>query len=175
MTIIIKQLDQSQITLLADLDRSEQVTVNYIYNAGQIETKTVDWQVPRWSEDHVARHIQDLRPMLAAGAILFGAFAGDQLAGIAILQLKLTETMAQLVFLHVSRAYRRQGVARRFTEEMVRLAKEEGATEMYVSATPSGSAVGFYTSQGFVIAPPERIHPELFEKEPEDIHLIKVL
>jgi ribosomal protein S18 acetylase RimI-like enzyme len=173
--IVIQQLDQSQINLVADLDRSEHVTVNYLYDAGQLAEKTVDWQVPRWSEEHAAHHIQELTPMLAAGGLLFGAFDGDQLAGIAILRLALTETMAQLAFLHVNRDYRRMGVARRFTEEMVRLAREDGAIEMYVSATPSGSAVGFYTSQGFKVAPPERIHPELFEKEPEDIHLIKVL
>lgn len=38
-----------------------------------------------------------------------------------------------------------------------------------VSATPSGSAVGFYTSRGCRVV--DAPHPELFAKEPEDIHL----
>ena len=44
------------------------------------------------------------------------------------------------------------------------------AENVYVSATPSESAVGFYKSLGFtLIAEPL---PELFALEPEDIHMI---
>ena len=38
-----------------------------------------------------------------------------------------------------------------------------------MSSTPSESAVGFYRSRGFRLTSPL---PELFELEPEDIHLI---
>jgi len=41
---------------------------------------------------------------------------------------------------------------------------------MYVSATPTGSAVGFYLSRGCELADPP--HAELFALEPEDIHLV---
>jgi hypothetical protein len=41
---------------------------------------------------------------------------------------------------------------------------------VYVSATPSESAVGFYTSMGFTPTPDPI--PELFALEPEDIHMI---
>jgi hypothetical protein len=51
-------------------------------------------------------------------------------------------------------------------------ARDAGHETLYVSATPSGSAIGFYRSEGF--APAEPL-PELFEKEPEDIHMIKRL
>jgi hypothetical protein len=44
-----------------------------------------------------------------------------------------------------------------------------GATNLYVSAVPSESAVGFYLSQGF--RPVGTPRPELFELEPEDIHM----
>ena len=50
------------------------------------------------------------------------------------------------------------------------IAAAAGAMSMYVSATPSGSAVGFYMSRGCQLA--ARPHPALFAKEPEDIHLI---
>lgn len=177
--ITIKQLEKSQITLLRQIDRSEYIDTNYIYQEGVLETIVVDWDVPTWSDgtgDHsVGRLIESCQSVLAANSVLLGAFDEDNVAGIAILRHDLTDTMAQLALLHVSRAYRRQGVARQLTEEMIRLAKLKGATEMYVSATPSGSAVGFYTNQGFKVAPPERIHPELYESEPEDIHMIKPL
>jgi hypothetical protein len=50
------------------------------------------------------------------------------------------------------------------------MARAASATRLYVSATPTGSAVNFYLRQGCVLADPP--HPALFELEPEDIHLI---
>jgi hypothetical protein len=41
---------------------------------------------------------------------------------------------------------------------------------MYVSATPTGSAVGFYLSRGCHLADPP--HPALLASEPDDIHLV---
>ena len=41
---------------------------------------------------------------------------------------------------------------------------------MYISATPTGSAIGFYLAHGAVLAEP--VHPVLFDLEPEDIHLV---
>jgi N-acetylglutamate synthase-like GNAT family acetyltransferase len=178
--ITIKQLDKSAATRVGEIDRSEYVTLNYVYNDGKLEDKVVDWDVPRWHSgngSHSVGHMIDFskRMLSAEGAVLLGALDGEMLVGIAIYRPGLTEKMAQLALLQVNRAYRRQGIAKRFTDEMVKLAKADGATEMYVSATPSESAVGFYCSQGFEIAPPDRIHPELFEEEPEDIHMIMPL
>jgi ribosomal protein S18 acetylase RimI-like enzyme len=85
----------------------------------------------------------------------------------------LTETMAQLVFLHVSHGYRRQGIATRLTAEGTQLARSDGAEQLYVSATPSKSAVGFYRSQGFRLV--DKPHPELYALEPEDIHMFMQL
>jgi GNAT superfamily N-acetyltransferase len=81
--------------------------------------------------------------------------------------------MAQLVALFVSKRYRRQGVAARLVQEVIRLVRQSGALELYVSATPSKSAIGFYTAQRFQLA--ERVHSELFVLEPEDIHMVKAL
>ena len=56
---------------------------------------------------------------------------------------------------------------------MCREAEVDGHAGIYVSATPSESAVGFYREQGFV--PTLDVHPELYELEPEDIHMVKSL
>jgi GNAT superfamily N-acetyltransferase len=178
--ITIKQLDKSAATRVGEIDRSEYVTLNYIYKDGKLEDKIVDWDVPRWHSgngNHSISHMIDFskRMLSTEGAVLLGALDGESLAAIAIYRPNLTPTMAQLALLHVSRAYRKQGIAKRLTDEMVKLAKADGATEMYASATPSESAVGFYRSQGFEVAPPDRIQPELFKEEPEDIHMIKPL
>jgi len=90
-----------------------------------------------------------------------------------MLRYELSDTVAQLALLHVSRAYRRQGIATRLFQEACRLARGDGAEELYVSATPSESAVGFYRSQGCRLA--EQVNEELYAEEPEDIHMIKTL
>ena len=48
-----------------------------------------------------------------------------------------------------------------------------GAQQLYVSATPTASAVGFYLSRGCRLADP--VHPVLFDLEPDDIHLVAEL
>jgi len=117
--------------------------------------------------------IYGLEEVLANGGTMLGAFDGTRLVGIATFRPRLTETMAQLAFLHVSNGYRRQGIAARLFDQVEELAFQSGAQELYVSATPSESSVGFYTSRGCVWTPTP--HPELFELEPEDIHMIKTL
>ena len=110
---------------------------------------------------------------LARGGVVLGAFEDNLLVGAASLRYQLEPGMAQLVSLHVSQSHRRMGVASALTAEIFRLARESGAKRIYVSATPSRSAVGFYRRQGFELA--EKVNDELFALEPEDIHLIKVL
>ena len=105
--------------------------------------------------------------------VVMGAFDGATLIGMASLRYRLTETMAQLVSLHVSRAYRRHGVATRLLHELMRLARLSKARELYVSANPSASAVGFYTRLGF--APTADVNQRLYDFEPEDIHMTLTL
>lgn len=174
--IQVRQLPASDIVRLGEIDRSEQVHVGYTYRDGKLQAEAVDWQVPPWYAEGEGPHslktmIQFCARHLEECGVLLGALDGERLAGVAILRYRLAESMAQLAFVHVSRAYRRQGIAARLTEEAVRLAREDGARRLYVSATPSESAVGFYLSQGF--RPTGTPHPELYALEPEDIHMIR--
>ena len=92
------------------------------------------------------------------------------MVGIIVLRPRLTDEMAQLAALFVSRDYRRTGIATQLTHHLIRMARASGARRLYVSATPSRSAVGFYQSQGFGLV--DRVHPDLFAREPEDIHMV---
>jgi ribosomal protein S18 acetylase RimI-like enzyme len=78
--------------------------------------------------------------------------------------------MANLSVLYVSRNYRRKGIASILAGEVARLARADGARRLYVSATPSGAAVGFYRSHGF--EPTDEPNEALFALEPDDIHMI---
>ncbi len=97
----------------------------------------------------------------------------EKLVGLAVYRPNLTKTTAQLLALFVSKDYRRKGIASELLEFVGHQTKDEGFQCLYVSATPSESAVGFYLAHGF--KPTKDIHPELYELEPEDIHMVKVL
>jgi GNAT superfamily N-acetyltransferase len=73
----------------------------------------------------------------------------------------------------VSDGYRKAGIGGRLSDELERIARTAGDTELVVSATPSENTVRFYVSRGF--APMEEPFPELLELEPEDVHLLKTL
>ncbi len=172
---MLRPMTADELNELAAIDRSEHVVTHYLLRDGQLVTEAVDWEVPAFSADgegdHTLAHqVASCESDLNAGGQMLGVFDGEALAGVAVWTPDVRPALAQLAYLHVSRAYRRKGIARRLLMAVEQAAREAGATALYVSATPSGSAVGFYQSQGFALTEPL---PELFELEPEDIHMIK--
>jgi ribosomal protein S18 acetylase RimI-like enzyme len=164
----------SELRRIAEIDRSEHITEEFVYRDGALDVRAVDVHAAPWAREGGGEHslrarLAEWQPLLAAGATLLGAFDGDLLAGFAIYRPRIGEGVANLAVLHVSRSHRRRGVASRLVEEVVRLARASGARRLYVSATPSGSAVGFYRSHGF--SPTDAPDPVLFAKEPDDIHM----
>ncbi len=163
---------------VASIDRSETVETAYRLRDGELEPRSVRWEVPRWDPEgdgphSVSRIVAGLEPVLERGGILMGAFAGDDPAGVAVVEACFEPTMAWLAFLHVGRRFRRRGVASALWDRAAALAANAGAASMYVSATETGSAVGFYLSRGCELADPP--HPGLLAMEPDDIHLVKQL
>lgn len=168
-------MNPSELHRLSELDRSEHVTRAYTLVEGELTQEDVDWDVPGWFTEHDGEHslaeqIAFCGSHLSRGGIMLGAFSSDLLVGVAVVRPRLRVDMAQLPFLHVSRSFRRQGIARRLMRDACETAREAGARHMYVSSTPSESAVGFYLSQGCRLA--EEVDPELYALEPEDIHLV---
>jgi ribosomal protein S18 acetylase RimI-like enzyme len=173
--IEIRPLHSHEVHTIAEVDRSEHITLGYRFQNGTLSSEEVNWNVPRWTDDGVAEfnlggRIEDLRRKIDSGCKVLAAFDGNTMVGYAVLREKISEEMAQLADLFVSREYRRCGIATRLAAEMIGLAKASGARKLYVSAVPSESAVGFYLRQGF--KPAQDVHPELFALEPEDIHMI---
>lgn len=178
MPITYRSMQPSEVTRVAEIDRSEHITLGYRREDGELKTMAVNWQVPPWLAQGAGAHtvqaqIDFLRSHLKAGGLLFGAFDGERLVGLGLMRPDLAPGQAQLAFLHVSRAYRRMGIAARLAERLEQAAGESRATEMYVSATPSESAVGFYTSRGY--SPTRQVNAGLVQLEPDDIHMVKML
>lgn len=171
--VAIRRMTTEELSRVSEVDVSESGSIVYECVDGDIRVTSEEWHRPRRNADEWKSYIEKWTDVLERGGAAVGAFDGNVLVGIAVLRYRLTESMAQLAALFVSREYRRQGIGTRLTQRLIRLAKEEGGRELYVSATPSKSAVGFYTSRGFRLA--EQVNKELYELEPEDIHMIRAL
>ncbi|HTH05674.1 MAG TPA: GNAT family N-acetyltransferase [Ilumatobacteraceae bacterium] len=161
--------------ILGGIDRAEHVDVQYVVIDGRLTTAPVKMvDVPAWRDDDgphsVGRLTRFSVGMVERGGITLVAHDGPSVAGIVIVVPEFEPPLAWLGLLHVSRPHRRQGVASALhgTAESISIAA--GATSMYVSASPTGSAVGFYLSRGYELATPP--HPALFELEPDDVHLV---
>jgi GNAT superfamily N-acetyltransferase len=173
---VVRRLAADDVSLIAEVDRSEHVEVEYKVIDGRLEERPVSMaEIPSWDregfgEHSVATQIEHCGELLADGAALLGAFDGDALMGLAIVHPAFEPGLGWLAFLHVSREHRRHGAARELWRAAAELARRAGARSRYVSATPTGSAVGFYLGRGCRLAQP--VHPRLFAEEPDDIHLI---
>ncbi len=169
----IKTLANSDIVRLREIDRTERIRILFTYKEGELEEERIAYKVPPWNDEKVESLIKDVTPELEKGGVLLGALDGSKLAGVAVLGNRPIcddAEMLQFVLLHVSEKYRRQGVAGKLVEKLIEIAKERGAKQLYISATPSDSAIGFYFSLGSKLAP--KVDKEQYEWEPEDIHLV---
>jgi GNAT superfamily N-acetyltransferase len=174
----IKRLPASDVQRLTEINREEQVQEAYVVKNGTLEVQEVDWDVPDWpmeGEDDFSwrGNFERWEPIFNAGGILLVAQEGESLIGFAILRPELTESMAQLAELYVGYGHRGQAIGNQLIQEIFRLAKEHGSTDIYVSSIPTKNTVDFYMRHGFKLA--KEVHPELYELEPEDIHMVKTL
>ena len=170
ITVIeIRELERHEFGKVREIDVSEAGDMTYAWRDGALIEMPETWQRRPWSEQTCRDIVANWEKIADDGGTVLGAFDGERLVGEAVLVPHLTETMAQLQFLHVSAGYRRQGIAHRLVAEVLRLARASNARTLYVSATPSRSAVSFYRSIGFV--PTSEPHAELFALEPDDIHM----
>ncbi len=58
----------------------------------------------------------------------------------------------QLKFLHVSRSYRGRGIGKSLFAQSAHRARELGARQLYISATPSERTIDFYLRCGCTLA-----------------------
>jgi ribosomal protein S18 acetylase RimI-like enzyme len=169
-----REMIQDELPRLAEIDRSEIIRVGFRIEGGELTEIPVEWDSPDFfkegdGEHSVARQVEFCSRHVAAGARIIGAFDLGRLVGIGLLTPEIRPGMAQLAYLHVSRSHRRRGVGRSITRRLLGFARDVGSREVYVSATPSQSAVGFYRSFGF--GPVSGPIPELYALEPDDIHM----
>ena len=166
-----RTLDRDEIELIWTIDRRELIENIYRLEAGELRLEPHNFDVPGWPADSLA-----MTPLLYEshdrGGEFYSAFDGGALVGAAVLDTLWRGprgNLLQLLLMHVSRDYRGQGVGTRLFEQARDAARARGARGLYISATPTENTIHFYQSRGSVLI--DTPDPELYEREPEDIHL----
>jgi GNAT superfamily N-acetyltransferase len=165
-------LSRAEIDKVAHLDRTETIDRIHYMREGHLVLEEEHWDVPDWSPEDKEQRIAGLKETYDKGATFFGAFDGDVLVGLSVLDHNPVGTgvdRLNLDGLWVSHRYRGKGIGRRLVGLAAQEARARGAKTLYISATPSENTIRFYFALGCRHAQP--VDPELYECEPEDIHL----
>ena len=173
-----KKISESELSRIAEIDRQEQIRIGYHFQNGKLISLNVNWDVSSFIMDGsgahtVSRQIAFCRQHLIDGAQAIGAYSNEKLVGIIVVKPEIRPRTAQIAYLLVSQGFRREGIASELYKMAESLARATGAELVYVSATPSESAIGFYRQLGF--EPVNDPLTELYELEPDDIHMIRTL
>jgi ribosomal protein S18 acetylase RimI-like enzyme len=177
-TVELRRLGSAELARVAEIDRTERIETLYVQDGELLVERHGRWDAPAWSDDGLGEHtveakVRELHGYVDLGGVAVGALAEGQLVGIGAVVPKLRPGIAQLAFLHVTAECRGAGVGGLVCDELERIARADGATEMVVSATPSENAVRFYLGRGF--KPTATPLAELLEAEPDDVHMRKTL
>jgi GNAT superfamily N-acetyltransferase len=168
----------NELSRVGEIDRTERIDVLFEQYGTELVSRRGTWNASAWDPDgrgehSVAAQHQALVRYVDAGGIVRGAFSHGRLVGIGVVVPHLRPAMAQLAYLHVSREFRSTGIGSRLSVDLELIAQRAGDTEIVVTATPSENTVRFYLGRGY--QPMQQPVPELFELEPDDIHMAKAI
>lgn len=170
--ILYRSLHSNDLSLIRDIDRSEEIFSLYKLDAGQLVAEPHRESVTDWDEVELDRLILHQQEILLNKGVVIGAFDHQKLVGVASVEnLRRGKTAAyfKLDILYVSKRYRGYRIGKHLMSFCKTLAKNFGGDKLYISATPTKHTVDFYMMHGAVLT--RETDPVLLEKEPDDIHL----
>lgn len=174
--MIIREMKIEEEVKIKEIDRSERI--NLIYknsNEGLKEIRT-DHECPTWNTSDLDQLLERFRIEITNGGIAYGAFENECLIGFGVLGHKLrgkNKDRLQIDLMYVTRNFRRQGIGKQLMNELSKEAINRGAKFLYISSTETESAVNFYKNCGSELT--DELDEELFDLEPNDIHMLKRL
>jgi GNAT superfamily N-acetyltransferase len=172
-----RELEAHELERVAEIDRTERIDAIYVQHGSRLELIEGDRSSPPWTDgygEHSVAAVQTaLEDWVRRGATALGTFDRDRLVGLGVFLPHLRPGVGQLAFLYVSDGYRGRGIGGQLSGELENIARAAGDGTIVVSATPSVNTVRFYRGCGF--EPMDEPLPELFELEPEDVHMRKDL
>jgi GNAT superfamily N-acetyltransferase len=174
----IRNLARHELSRIGEIDRTEHIDTLFEQHGTDLVARRGTWNASAWDPDGHGDHSVDaqqraLRHYADAGGIALGALSDGRLVGIGVVVPHLRPATAQLAYLHVSQDFRNVGIGGRLSDDLELIARRAGHTEIVVTATPSENTVRFYLGRGY--RPMTQPLPELFELEPEDIHMAKII
>jgi len=170
--ITSRELLREEVSQVWKIDRREVIENVYYLENGALVLRPEHYDMMGWPPGEPEKYTPILLDCFDRGGWFFGLFDDAELIGVAILENKFigeNKDQLQLKFLHVSSNYRNQGLGTKLFELARATARNRGARQMYISATPSENTIQFYLRLGCVVT--REPDPELFELEPDDIHL----
>ena len=172
-SITLRELERHEVDRVWTIDRTEIIEGVYYLEAGELVLRPERYHMQSWPPGEPAMYAPILQDCYDRGGAFLGAFEGEELVGVAVLDsmfIGKDSHQLQLKFLHVSHDHRGGGLGRLLFEQAVWRARELGAGQLYISATPSENTIGFYHHLGCVVA--DEVDEALYELEPEDIHMV---
>ncbi len=174
----IRNLARDELSRVGEIDRTERIDALFEQHGTELVVRRGTWNAAAWDPDGHGEHsvhaqYRALERYVDAGGIVRGAFSHRRLVGIGVVVPHLRPAVAQLAYLHVSQEFRAAGIGTRLSADLERIAQRAGDTAIVVTATPSENTVRFYLGRGY--RPMEQPLAELFELEPDDIHMSKAL
>lgn len=173
VAVELREMTVAEADRILEIDRAEEIDAVYAMQDGALVLRLERISVAGWNPAHAPEYPARIREVLGAGGVAYGAFVGNRLVGIGVLDVTPVggepATMA-LDLLHVGAGQRGLGIGKRLTALLIARARSLGATALYISATPTRNTVDAYRRMGaHLLAEPD---PEKFALEPEDIHLL---
>lgn len=167
-----REIREAEIDQVWQIDRTEYVESSYIYDNGKLVEKIIDTTFEGWppGEDRIYGPI--LKDCYRRGGFFWGAFEDGRMVAVVVLESKWIGKNAdtlQLKFLHIDRAFRKQGIGRILFEKALERAQHLQAKRIYVSSCENKNTVEFYRHMGCRIT--GSVDPELYRLEPNDIHM----
>jgi len=166
-------LTRSEIESVWTIDRSEIIERAYGLENGALVLRQVYFDMRGWPPGEAEKYTPILQNCHDRGGWFHGLFDGDRLVAVAVLdprRIGKNQDQLQLAFLHVSSDYRKRALGQRLFALAKLEAARRGAKALYISATPSQHTIDFYLRCGCSVA--SELDPQLYELEPEDIHLV---
>ena len=172
----IRAVKREEINDIRNIDRSEIIKQLYYYKNGELVLKKKFYHIRGWDPNDIEKTINNLYVLYDHCGTFYGLFHEGKIFGVVALEFKFigsNSDQLQVVFLHIDNNYRKKGYGKILMNKVMERAKELGAKKLYISATPSKNTVDFYMHLGCSLA--SEINPELYQLEPDDIHLEMIL
>jgi GNAT superfamily N-acetyltransferase len=178
ISIFLRPLQYTEIDLIwQQINRRELITQLYLQKQEHLELTDCFYDVKHWDAYHLENDPPKLKELYEQGALFIGAFdASEQLAGISVVSNQTITDYPDaklLQYFYVDADQQGKGIGAKLMQAAKESAKQLEAHQLYISATPSKRTVDFYIKHGAVVLK----HPDrqLWELEPEDIHLLCTL